>query len=292
MWRHRVTVGSGISVIAPFLILLEAGLVALIGASATVPLVERLLFLVCLFAGGSAVSCAASDDDCKSVVMVASFVRVVDLVFLRLTSLSFPWSFSWGSSWRVVVSWAVSETSLLPLWLVLLLLLLPLVLLPPLLLILLLQLLLLELVMTWQRGSGTSALNPILLSHDLSWNWKLECLLRGPRALVTILYFVYVQVHWRQWVGCSWNWYEVFCDICEREEISQYTQSYGLNQKLKSLRDRINHTYSTVVGTYCWSINVGTPVVMAELLQVAITEHAKCCCPCSPLFYNSSNIQI
>lgn len=179
MWRHRVTVGSGISVIAPFLILLEAGLVALIGASATVPLVERLLFLVCLFAGGSAVSCAASDDDCKSVVMVASFVRVVDLVFLRLTSLSFPWSFSWGSSWRVVVSWAVSETSLLPLWLVLLLLLLPLVLLPPLLLILLLQLLLLELVMTWQRGSGTSALNPILLSHDLSWNWKLECLLRG-----------------------------------------------------------------------------------------------------------------
>jgi hypothetical protein len=87
-------VGSGISVIAPILILLEVGLVALIGASASVPLVERLLFLVCFFAGGSAVSCAADDDDCKSVVMVVSFVRVVDLVFLRLTSLFFPCSFS------------------------------------------------------------------------------------------------------------------------------------------------------------------------------------------------------
>ena len=33
-------------------------------------------------------------------------------------------------------------------------------------------------------------------------------------------------------------------------------------------------------------------MVMAELLQVAITQHAKRCCPRSPSCYNSSDIQI
>lgn len=253
MRRHRVTVGSRISVISPFLILLEVGLIAF-GSVSALALVERLLFLVCFFAG-SAVPCAASDDDCKSIVLVASIARVVDLVFLRLLSLFFSWSFSCGTSWRVVVSRAVSETSLLPL-----------------LLILLLQLLLLELVMTWQRGSGTSALNPILLSHDLSWNWKLECLLRGL-SLPELSSPFSISCTWRFTEDSEWGALGIgmrFSVISVREKKTVSAVNHMASLKC-SVLNVIGSLMHALVHTYCWSIDVGAPVVVAELLQVAVT---------------------